>query len=56
MAYGKREGIAEKEPKRGEYSTISRNNIVWMNSREIKDFIRKQLDQTGFFCTRFKNN
>ena len=31
MAYGKREGYAEKEPKRGEYSTISGYNIVWMN-------------------------
>ena len=31
MAYGKREGYAEKEPKRGEYSTISEYNIVWMN-------------------------
>jgi hypothetical protein len=30
MAYGKREGFAEKEPKRGEYSTISGYNIVWM--------------------------
>jgi hypothetical protein len=34
-------GYAEKEPKRGEYSTISRNNFVWMNSKEIKDFIKK---------------
>jgi hypothetical protein len=34
-------GYAEKEPKRGEYSMISRNNIVWMNSKEIKDFIKK---------------
>ena len=41
MAHGKKEGIG-KEPKRGrggEYSTISRENNVCNNSREIKDFI-----------------
>jgi hypothetical protein len=25
---------------RGEYSTISGNNNVWTNSKEIKDFIK----------------
>jgi hypothetical protein len=34
-----REGA--EEGMRGEYSTISRNNNVWTNSREIKDFIKK---------------
>jgi hypothetical protein len=42
MAHGKREGIRKgaKTGTRGEYSTISGNNNVWTNSKEIKDFIK----------------
>jgi hypothetical protein len=42
MAHGKREGMREgaEEGTRGEYSTISGNNNVWTNSKEIKYFIK----------------
>ena len=42
MAHGKREGIRKgaETGTRGEYSTISGNNNVWTNSKEIKDFIK----------------
>jgi hypothetical protein len=45
MAHGKREGIREgaETGMRGEYSTISGNNNVGTNSKEIKDFIKKTL-------------
>jgi hypothetical protein len=41
MAYGKKDGIW-KEPN-GEYSTISGDNNVCNNSKEIKDFIKRVL-------------
>jgi hypothetical protein len=46
-------GYSEKEPKRGEYSTISRNNIVWTNSKEIKDFIKKKTSEIECLIRNF---
>ena len=44
-----RRRVVGNEPKGdvGEYSTISRKNIICKNSREIKDFTKKMSTGTG---------
>jgi hypothetical protein len=52
MANGKKEGIRKGAETGiwGEYSTISRENNVCNNSREIKDFIKKYSDPVLPHC------